>query len=94
MEPRIKEKQFDSVKFFRKVKERISVETEGMTYKEFKAYLEKHKKEIEEIKAAINAKHRDDIVKFTDTLNEYSREFAEKAMDENVAKALQGNKIV
>lgn len=44
MEPRIKEKQFDSVKFFREEKERISRETEGMTYKEFKAYLEKHKK--------------------------------------------------
>lgn len=44
MEPRIKEKQFDSVKFFREEKKRIARETEGMTYKEFKAYLEKHKK--------------------------------------------------
>jgi hypothetical protein len=44
METLIKNKQFDSVKFFREEKERISRETEGMTYKEFKAYLEKHKK--------------------------------------------------
>jgi hypothetical protein len=44
MEPQTKEKQFDTVKFFRKEKERISRETEGMTYKEFKEYLAKHKK--------------------------------------------------
>ncbi len=44
MEPHFKEGKFDSVKFFREEKERISRETEGMTFKEFKAYLEKHKK--------------------------------------------------
>ncbi len=44
MGPRIKEKQFDTVKFFRREKERIYKETDGMTYKEFKAYLAKHKK--------------------------------------------------
>lgn len=47
METRTKKKQFDSVNFFRKEKERISRETEGMTYKEFKAYLEKHKKWVD-----------------------------------------------
>ena len=31
-----KEKEFDTVKFFRAVKERISKETQGMTFDEFK----------------------------------------------------------
>ena len=30
------EKEFDTVKFFRAVKERISEETQGMSFKEFK----------------------------------------------------------
>ena len=47
METQTKEKHFDSVNFFRKEKERISQETEGMTYREFKAYLEEHKKWVE-----------------------------------------------
>ncbi|MEQ8416026.1 MAG: hypothetical protein RIF36_11490 [Imperialibacter sp.] len=44
METKIKEKQFDTVSFFRKEKERISKETEGMTIEQYKAYLEKHGK--------------------------------------------------
>jgi hypothetical protein len=38
-----KEKTFDTVKFFREVKEKIARETKGMTFMEFKEYLKKHK---------------------------------------------------
>ncbi len=38
-----KEKEFDTVKFFRAVKEKISQETKGMSYAEFKAYLNRRK---------------------------------------------------
>lgn len=34
-----KEKSFDTVKTFREIKERISQETYGMTFEQFKAYL-------------------------------------------------------
>ena len=34
-----KEKEFDTVKFFREVKEKIAKETEGMTFAQFKEYL-------------------------------------------------------
>ncbi len=34
-----KEKRFDTVKTFREIKERISQETYGMTFEQFKAYL-------------------------------------------------------
>lgn len=37
------EKEFDTVKFFRAIKEKISEETQGMTFKEFKEYLNKRK---------------------------------------------------
>jgi len=37
------EKEFDTVKFFRTVKERISEETQGMSFIEFKEYLSKRK---------------------------------------------------
>ena len=33
------EKKFDTVKFFRAEKERISLETDGMNYEELKKYL-------------------------------------------------------
>lgn len=36
-----KEKEFDTVKFFREVKEKIAKETKGMTFEEFKEYLNK-----------------------------------------------------
>lgn len=48
---------------------------------------------ISDIQNAIDSKNRDAIVTHTDYLNMYSREFAEKAMDKNIAKALQGKKI-
>lgn len=38
-----KEKEFDTVKFFRTVKEKISKETKGMTFSEFKGYLNRRK---------------------------------------------------
>ncbi len=37
----IKEKDFDTVKFFRAVKEKIAKETQGMTFAEFKEYISK-----------------------------------------------------
>ncbi|MBK6784888.1 MAG: hypothetical protein IPG79_14850 [Saprospiraceae bacterium] len=37
------DKTFDTVKFFRTVKEKIAKETEGMSFAEFKAYLNKRK---------------------------------------------------
>ena len=36
-----KEKEFDTVQFFREVKEKIAKETKGMTFPEFKEYLNK-----------------------------------------------------
>lgn len=37
------EKEFDTVKFFREVKEKIARETKGMTFAEFKEYLNRRK---------------------------------------------------
>lgn len=34
-----KEKEFDTVKTFREIKDKISKDTYGMTYEQFKAYL-------------------------------------------------------
>lgn len=48
---------------------------------------------VTQIEAAIHAKDRDAVVTHTDSLNDYTREFAEKAMDQNIAKALHGKKI-
>ena len=48
---------------------------------------------IRAIQNAIDAKNRDAIITHMESLNMYSREFAEKAMDKNIAKALQGKKI-
>ena len=39
----IKEKEFDTVNFFRAVKEKIAIETKGMTFAEFKQYLDSRK---------------------------------------------------
>ena len=39
----IKEKEFDTVKFFREVKEKIAKETQGMNFVELKAYINKRK---------------------------------------------------
>ena len=38
-----KEKSFDTVKVFRKIKEKIAKETENMTFEQFKEYLRKNK---------------------------------------------------
>ncbi|MGB3587356.1 MAG: hypothetical protein WBA23_12490 [Tunicatimonas sp.] len=38
-----KEKDFDTVKHFRKIKEKISEETSGMDYKQYKEYLNRRK---------------------------------------------------
>lgn len=35
-----KEKNFDTVKYFRQVKEKIAQETKDMTFEEFKKYME------------------------------------------------------
>ena len=37
------EKEFDTVKFFREVKEKIAKETKDMTFAEFKEYLNRRK---------------------------------------------------
>ncbi len=37
------EKEFDTVKFFRAVKEKIAKETKGMSFAEFKEYLNRRK---------------------------------------------------
>jgi len=39
----VKEKEFDTVKFFRAVKEKIAAETKGMTFAEFKQYINNRK---------------------------------------------------
>lgn len=38
-----KDKEFDTVKFFRAVKEKIANETKGMTFAEFKQYISNRK---------------------------------------------------
>jgi len=38
-----KEKEFDTVKFFREVKEKIAKETQGMTFEELKEYINRRK---------------------------------------------------
>jgi hypothetical protein len=41
------EKEFDTVKFFREVKEKIAKETQGMTFIELKEYLNRRKLRLE-----------------------------------------------
>lgn len=36
-------KEFDTVKFFREVKEKIASDTKGMTFAEFKEYISRRK---------------------------------------------------
>lgn len=48
---------------------------------------------MDKINEAIRAKNKDSIVSTTDELNNYSRQFAEKVMDKQISKALQGKKI-
>lgn len=39
----IEDKEFDTVKFFRAVKEKISIETKGMTFEQFKQHISNRK---------------------------------------------------
>ena len=39
----LKEKEFDTVKFFRAVKEKIAADTKEMTFTEFKQYINNRK---------------------------------------------------
>lgn len=41
-----KEKEFDTVKFFRAVKEKIAKDTKGMSFSEFKDHISKRKLKI------------------------------------------------
>jgi hypothetical protein len=41
--PNVKEKDFDTVRFFREVKEKIAKETKGMSFAEFKENLNQRK---------------------------------------------------
>lgn len=41
METIKKEKTFDSVKMMREIRDKISAETQGMTFEELKAYIKK-----------------------------------------------------
>lgn len=43
MEINKKEKAFDTVKFFREVKEKIAKDTENMSFAEFKEYLRENR---------------------------------------------------
>ncbi|MEN9522531.1 MAG: hypothetical protein RL065_908 [Bacteroidota bacterium] len=40
------EKEFDTVIFFRTVKEKIAAETKGMTFSEFKQYINNRKLKV------------------------------------------------
>jgi hypothetical protein len=41
------EKSFDTVKVFREIKEKIAIETEKMTFEQFKEYLNNNKLKME-----------------------------------------------
>jgi molecular chaperone HscA len=51
------------------------------------------KRLMEQILKAIDANDRGLIVKLTDELNDTSRQFAEKAMDKAISKALKGKQV-
>jgi hypothetical protein len=40
MEDRMKEKTFDAVKMMREIRDKISLETQNMTFEEFKKYMD------------------------------------------------------
>jgi hypothetical protein len=44
---KFQEKDFDTVQFFRKIKDTIAKETNGMSFKELKEYLSKRKLKAE-----------------------------------------------
>ena len=45
METNKKEKKFDAVKMMREIRDKISAETQDMTFEELKAYIKLHLKE-------------------------------------------------
>lgn len=55
-----------------------------------KVQIEKLQTEIDK---AIHAKNKDEIVSTCDALNEFTKEFAEIAMNNSIAKALKGKKV-
>jgi len=48
MKTKIKEKEFDTVKTFREIKEKISVEISGMTFEQIKEYLKMNSLKFQE----------------------------------------------
>ena len=49
-----KEKEFDAVKMMREIREKISAETQNMSFEELKAYI---KKKLEESKTKLVGQH-------------------------------------
>lgn len=45
METNKKDKKFDAVKMMREIRDKISAETQDMTFEELKAYIKSHLKE-------------------------------------------------
>ena len=60
--PNSKEKEFDTVKFFREVKTKIAVETKGMSFPEFKEYLNRRKLKL--VKWESNYKNVEESINF------------------------------
>jgi hypothetical protein len=54
MEMNKKEKEFDAVKMMREIREKISAETQNMSFEELKAYI---KKKLEESKTKLVGQH-------------------------------------
>ena len=46
MEPTKKQKTFDAVKMMRDIRDKISLETQGMTFEELKVYIEKNSRRV------------------------------------------------
>ena len=47
METTKKQKTFDAVKMMRDIRDKISLETQGMTFEELKAYIETDVKDVD-----------------------------------------------
>jgi len=54
METNKKEKQFDAVKMMREIRDKISSETQNMTFEELKAYI---KKKLDDNKSKLIGQH-------------------------------------
>ncbi|MFY0644000.1 MAG: Fe-S protein assembly chaperone HscA [Bacteroidia bacterium] len=55
--------------------------------------VEQIRSKMRDIDTAIQTKNKDQIVNSCEELNNYSKQFAEKAMDKTISKALKGKKI-